>query len=226
MDALFCGKNLSLKYQLGDVQVDALKDLHFSIEAGKFTCLAGASGSGKSTLLNLLGLVEPMQSGQLIYRGRSIADLSESEMNHIRRFEIGFVFQSFYLIDVLTAEENVEYFLARQGRSVDLRRQQARAALDWVGLAEHRSKRPNQMSGGQRQRVAIARALAKEPKVVLADEPTANLDSKTGADVLALLLRLCRERGCSVVMASHDSQAIGLADCVIRLRDGQTVKES
>lgn len=224
MPKLFEGKTLSLNYQLGDVNVEALKSLEFEIDAGKFTCLAGPSGSGKSTLLNLLGLIEPLQSGELLYRGRSYVGLDEVEMNRIRRFEIGFVFQSFYLIDVLTAEENVEYFLVRQGVELGKRKELVRAALEWVGLSEHAQKRPGQMSGGQRQRVAIARALAKQPKVVLADEPTANLDSRTGADVLALLMRLCRDHGCSVVMASHDPQAIALAENVIRLRDGQIVE--
>jgi ABC-type lipoprotein export system ATPase subunit len=155
------------------------------------------------------------------YRGKSAVEFSEMELNRIRRFEIGFVFQSFFLIDVLTAEENVEYFLVRQGIPEENRKALVRSALEWVGLTEHARKRPGQMSGGQRQRVAIARALAKQPKVILADEPTANLDSKTGADILQLLVRLCREHGCSVVMASHDHQAINLADTVLRLRDGQ-----
>lgn len=226
MNSVFEGRKLSLKYLLGDVYVPALSDVSFRIPEGQFTCLAGPSGSGKSTLLNVLGLIEPLQSGELIYAGRSIEGLNESQMNTIRRHEIGFIFQSFYLIDVLTAEENVEYFLARQGIPAGRRAEVVRMALEWVGLAEHRHKRPQQMSGGQRQRVAIARALAKAPKVILADEPTANLDSKTGADVLQLLRRLCAEKGYTVVMASHDPQAIGLADQVIRLRDGRCVEEN
>lgn len=226
MHKLFRGKDVSLSYMMGDVKVEALKNLSFGIDCGKFTCLSGASGSGKSTLLNLLGLIEPMQTGEIEYLGRSTAGLDENELNRIRRFEIGFVFQSFHLIDVLTAEENVEYFLVRQGTANGLRKELVHSALEWVGLREHARKRPGQMSGGQRQRVAIARALAKQPRVILADEPTANLDSKTGADVLQLLLGLCTERGCSVVMASHDPQAMKLADCLIRLRDGQMIEES
>lgn len=224
MSHIFEGRKLSLNYRMGDVEVPALTELDFSISAGQFTCLAGPSGSGKSTLLNVLGLIEPMQKGELIYGGQSISQLDEQRMNYIRRHEIGFIFQSFYLIDVLTAEENVEYFLARQGKPANERVEMARSALEWVGLAEHRHKRPQQMSGGQRQRVAIARAIAKKPKVILADEPTANLDSKTGSDVLNLLQRVCREYGHSVVMASHDPQAMGLADCLIRLRDGRCVE--
>lgn len=226
METLFEGRSLSLSYMMDDVRVDAIKQLNFEIEPQKFTCLAGASGSGKSSLLNLLGFIEPLQQGEMKYRGRSVADFSEVELNRIRRFEIGFVFQSFFLIDVLTAEENVEYFLVRQGLPEEKRIPLVRSALEWVGLAEHAHKRPGQMSGGQRQRVAIARALAKQPKVILADEPTANLDSKTGSDILQLLTRLCREHGCSVVMASHDQQAIDLADRVLRLKDGQLMGEN
>ncbi|MEY4065421.1 MAG: hypothetical protein RIR26_1629 [Pseudomonadota bacterium] len=220
-EKLFVGRNLSLQYRMGDVMVDALQSLNFEIDAGAFTCLAGPSGSGKSTLLNVLGLVEPLQSGDLLYAGKSFSTLKEMEMNRIRRFEIGFVFQSFYLMDILTAEENVEYFLARQGLPAAEREKKARAALAWVGLEAHRHKRPAQMSGGQRQRVAVARALAKSPRVILADEPTANLDSKTGQEILDLLQRLCSEGVCSVVMASHDAKAIQMANRVIRLSDGQ-----
>jgi putative ABC transport system ATP-binding protein len=223
---VFEGKGITLMYKLGDVQVPALSDIDFRIEAGKFTCLAGPSGSGKSTLLNLLGLIEPLQAGNLFYFGKPVADLAETQMNHIRRHEIGFIFQNFHLIDVLTAEENVEYFLSRQGVPAADRIKAARQALEWVGLADQRSKRPQQMSGGQRQRVAIARALSKKPKVILADEPTANLDSKTGLTVLELLRKACSEYGHSVVMASHDHQAIGLADRMIRLRDGRRAEEN
>jgi len=222
---VFEGRRLSLLYKLGDVNVAALTELDFRIDVGRFTCLAGPSGSGKSTLLNLLGFIEPVQTGELFYFGRSIAGLTETQMNYIRRHEIGFIFQNFHLIDVLTAEENVEYFLARQGIAAQERLKAARVALDWVGLGEHRAKRPQQMSGGQRQRVAIARALAKKPKVILADEPTANLDSKTGLNILELLKRACSEYGHSVVMASHDPQAISMADTLVRLRDGRLAEE-
>lgn len=225
MEQLFQGASVSLNYMMDDVRVEALKAIDFVIQTGQFTCFAGVSGSGKSSLLNLLGFIEPLQAGELRYRGRSVADLSEEELNLIRRFEIGFVFQSFFLIDVLTAEENVEYFLMRQGMDREKRKLRVSAALEWVGLSEHARKRPGQMSGGQRQRVAIARALAKQPKVIIADEPTANLDSKTGADVLQLLRRLCSEQGCSVVMASHDQQAIAIADTVLQMKDGRLIKE-
>lgn len=225
-EKLFFGRNLTLQYKMGDVMVDALRGLNFEIDAGRFTCLAGPSGSGKSTLLNVLGLVEPLQSGELLYKDRSYSQLKEEEMNRIRRFDFGFVFQSFHLIDVLTAEENVEYFLARQGVSVVEREKRARSALAWVGLEDQRKKRPAQMSGGQRQRVAVARALAKSPRVILADEPTANLDSRTGTELLELLNRLCNEGVCSVVMASHDAKAIQMASRVIHLHDGQIAEGS
>lgn len=226
MPALFEAEKLSIDYKLGDVLVPALRKLTFSIQAGLFTCLVGPSGSGKSTLLNVLGFIEPLQSGQLQYFGRHLSGLSETELNKIRRFELGFVFQNFHLIDVLTASENVEYFLARQGMARSERIERVREALAAVGLAEHSEKRPVQMSGGQRQRVALARALAKRPKVLIADEPTANLDSVTGSEILKLLIMLSRERGCSVVMASHDKQAIEASDRRIFLKDGELTEDT
>ena len=224
MTQLFEADDLSIDYRLGDVGVPALKKLNFSIPSGLFTCLVGPSGSGKSTLLNVLGFIEPLQRGQLKYFGRQLSGIAESELNQIRRFEVGFVFQNFHLIDVLSAFENVEYFLARQGVPRKQRVERVRESLACVGLLDHAQKRPNQMSGGQRQRVALARALAKQPKVLIADEHTANLDSSTGAEVLKLLITLSRERGCSVVMASHDRQAIDASDRRIFLKDGQLVE--
>lgn len=221
MSQLFEAIDISIDYKLGDVLVPALRGVSFSIQSGLFTCLVGPSGSGKSTLLNVLGFIEPIQRGRLTYFGKELSAISESELNQIRRFEVGFVFQNFHLIDVLSASENVEYFLARQGVRRSERLERVRESLNAVGLADHAHKRPSQMSGGQRQRVAIARALAKRPKVLIADEPTANLDSKTGSEVLELLIHLSREQGCSIVMASHDQHAIDVCDCRIHLKDGQ-----
>lgn len=225
MSQLFEANDISIDYQMGSISVPALKQLNFSIQSGLFTCLVGPSGSGKSTLLNVLGFIEPLQKGQLKYFGKVLSGLSEMQLNEIRRFEVGFVFQNFHLIDVLSAFENVEYFLSRQGVPRKERHERVRESLASVGLLEHASKRPSQMSGGQRQRVALARALAKHPKVLIADEPTANLDSSTGAEVLKLLINLSRERGCSVVMASHDRQAIEASDKRIFLKDGQLDEE-
>jgi len=222
---LFEAEDLSVDYQLGEVSVPALRQLNFSIPSGVFTCLVGPSGSGKSTLLSVLGFMEPLQRGKLSYLGRQLSGLAESELNRIRRFEVGFVFQNFHLIDVLTAFENVEYFLARQGLARRERIERVHESLASVGLIEHADKRPTQMSGGQRQRVALARALAKQPKVLIADEPTANLDSSTGAEILKLLITLSRERGCSVIMASHDRQAIEASDRRIFLKDGKLAEE-
>lgn len=221
MSQLFEAIDISIDYKLGDVLVPALRGVSFSIQSGLFTCLVGPSGSGKSTLLNVLGFIEPIQRGRLTYFGNELSAISESELNQIRRFEVGFVFQNFHLIDVLSASENVEYFLARQGIRRSERLERVRESLNAVGLADHAHKRPSQMSGGQRQRVAIARALAKRPKVLIADEPTANLDSKTGSEVLELLIQLSREQGCSIVMASHDQHAIDVCDRRIHLKDGQ-----
>ena len=171
---------VNFQYHLGTLLVQALRNIDLKIDAGDFVCFRGPSGSGKTTLLNLLGLIEPPQEGTTLFEGEDLSKLSETQKNHIRRFRIGFVFQNFHLIPVLRADENVEYFLARQGLPKKERQERVETALKAVGLWEHRNKKPLEMSGGQRQRVAIARALAKHPHVIVADEPTASLDSSTG----------------------------------------------
>jgi len=181
--------------------------------------LAGPSGSGKSTLLHLLGLIEPVQSGSLLYGGQDFSALSEAEKNQFRRFDLGFIFQQFFLFDTLTALENVEYFLKNQNLTAAERLKRSEAALTQVGLASHLRKKPNEMSGGQRQRVAIARALVKNPKVILADEPTASLDQKTGREVMELL-KAAAANGTTVIVASHDPMALSYADRIIHIQDG------
>ncbi|MEO5666840.1 MAG: ABC transporter ATP-binding protein, partial [Bdellovibrionota bacterium] len=178
-------------------------------------------GSGKSTLLNLLGLIESPQEGRLRLFGQDVALLSERDKNAIRRHKIGFIFQSFHLFNVLSAEENVEYFLHRQGVETSERKSRVEEALRAVGLWDHRKKRPLQMSGGQRQRVAIARAIAKRSEILIADEPTASLDQNTGREIMDLLAHLNKERGTTVVVSSHDPMVLSYIPKVIRLVDGR-----
>lgn len=210
-------------FQQGAERTQALQAVTLNLPAAKLTCLAGPSGSGKSTLLALLGLIEPVSEGSILYRGRDIRHLSGSESNRIRREELGFVFQTYYLLEALSVLENVEYFLARQGVARMRRRARALEALAAVGLSDKASRRPSELSGGQRQRVAIARALAKEPKVILADEPTASLDQTTGRAIMELLASARKDRGVTIVMASHDPMAMSFADEVVRLAYGRLV---
>ena len=219
-DLLYRCRDLRFSYAAGKQPFQALNRVNLDVQIGETLLIMGPSGSGKSTLLNLLGLIEPLQDGEIDFAGRSLRSLSEKDENHIRRFEIGFIFQSFLLFDVLNAKENVAYFLKKQGLSRSEEDQRTQAALAAVGLSTYAHQRPQDMSGGQRQRVAIARALAKHPRVILADEPTANLDQKTGADVLALLRQLSGA-GVTIIMASHDPQAQAYAHRVVHLVDGQ-----
>jgi putative ABC transport system ATP-binding protein len=213
--------DLHFQYWLDLVPVQALRGISVSIRTGEQAVLCGPSGSGKSTLLALLGLIESPQKGQLSFRGEAVSALSERERNRIRRFEIGFVFQSFHLFPTLTAAENVEYFLIQQGLDASVRRERVRQSLEAVGLWERKDHRPLDLSGGQRQRVAIARAAAKHPQLILADEPTASLDQKTGSEIMSVLDALRRELGTAVVIASHDPMVIGRAERLIRLQDGK-----
>jgi len=222
--SLFVCRDLKFTYRLGSVLFPALRGVSAEIPSGKITALAGPSGSGKSTLLALLGLIEPVQSGNLLYGGKDFSALTEHQKNQFRRFDMGFIFQQFFLFDTLSALENVEYFLKNQNLHSPERLQRSEAALKAVGLGEHLNKKPNEMSGGQRQRVAIARALVKNPKVILADEPTASLDQKTGREVMELL-KASADRGTTVIVASHDPMALSFADNIIHIQDGQIVSE-
>ena len=217
-------EHVSFKYRLGRQEVTALQDVSFRVAPSEMLLLMGPSGSGKSTTLNLLGLIEPMQEGQISFCGQSLAQLSERHKNHIRRFEIGFIFQSFLLFDVLTVAENIEYFLIKQGISKKERRERIASVLAAVGLTAKAHCRPTELSGGQRQRVAIARALAKSPKVIIADEPTANLDQHTAAEILGIMKELTT-RGCTVIMSSHDRLTREYATRILNLCDGKLVGE-
>lgn len=214
---------VTFDYQMGEQSVRALHELNLKIERGDFLVFCGPSGSGKSTLLNLLGLIEPPQLGEIFFQGKSLKSLNEIEKNDIRRHHLGFIFQSFHLINVLNAYENVEYFLIRQGIEKSEREKRVNEALSRVGLAQHTLKKPLEMSGGQRQRVAIARALAKKPSVIIADEPTASLDQKNGHEVIEILKELSIQQGTTILIASHDPMVIESATHVIRLKDGSLV---
>jgi putative ABC transport system ATP-binding protein len=212
--------DLSYRYHFEGQLVPALNGVSGRIEPGKLTCLSGPSGSGKSTLLNLLGLLDKPSSGKLIFQGRDTSAMSERERENARLFDLGFIFQSFNLFPVLNARENVEYFLIKQGIPPAKRKELVESSLRAVGIWDQSEKRPNQMSGGQRQRVAIARALAKNPKVILADEPTASLDQKNGKEVIRILRQLSKDRNLTVLIASHDGMVIESADINVKLRDG------
>jgi putative ABC transport system ATP-binding protein len=216
----YSASELVFTYPLGSQKVQALRGVSLEIATQEFVCLSGPSGSGKTTLLGLLGLIEPVQDGELRFEGRDVTGMEEEDRNDLRRFEIGFIFQQFHLFPVLTAIENVDYFLSRQGILPEEREERARRALEAVGLADQMHKRPLEMSGGQRQRVAIARAIAKRPKVILADEPTASLDQATGREVLSILRRLNEDSGVTVIVSSHDPMAQAFARRQIRLLDG------
>jgi putative ABC transport system ATP-binding protein len=220
MSALYSCENISHSYQQGQQVFPALHDVNLEIKAGEFCLIMGPSGSGKSTLLNLLGLIEPLQKGRIFFQGQELQAIHETKKNELRRFQLGFIFQSFHLFDVLTAAENVEFFLTRQGVPSSARKERVQKALEAVDLWIHRDKRPQDMSGGQRQRVAIARALAKDPAVILADEPTASLDQDTARSILVLLKNLSAQ-GRTIIISSHDPLAREYASRVLYLKDGR-----
>jgi putative ABC transport system ATP-binding protein len=203
------------------VTVSALDGLDLEIAGGEFVVVAGPSGSGKSTLLQLLGALDRPTTGQVLFEGRDLAQVGEGRLAELRLRTVGFVFQQFNLIPTLTATENVEIAIAPTGLGADERRARTRELLDRVGLASRAGHLPSQLSGGEQQRVAIARALANHPRVVLADEPTGNLDTASGDAILDLLYRLWQEEGLTVVLITHDAAIAGQAPRVVRLADGR-----
>ncbi len=212
--------NVSRSYALGAARVPAVRDVTLSIGAGEFVALQGPSGSGKTTLLNLLGLLDRPDEGIVRLEGRDGESLTENERSDLRRDRFGFVFQTFNLIPVLTAEENVAYPLALAGVEAPERRIRARELLASVGLPEKAAVRPDLLSGGQRQRVAIARALANRPAVVFADEPTANLDSRTAEEILDLMREINASARVAFLFATHDPIVVERARRVVKLHDG------
>ncbi len=224
--ALVEAAGLSRSYRLGESVVPAVRGVSLSIAPGEFVALRGPSGSGKTTLLNLLGLLDRPDEGMVRVDGRDGQALSEDERSDLRRDRFGFVFQTFNLIPVLTAEENVAYPMALAGDDAAARRAKARELLSSVGLSEKLSVRPDLLSGGQRQRVAIARALANGPSVVFADEPTANLDSHTAEEILDLMKAINASRGVAFLFATHDALVVSRARRVVTLHDGALASDT
>jgi putative ABC transport system ATP-binding protein len=218
-------ENLTKTYRLGEVEVHALHGVNLTIEAGEFIVLAGPSGSGKTTLLNLMGALDLPTAGIVRIQGEDFLRLSKNARAAYRLRHIGFVFQTHNLVRVLTARENVAYVLQLQGMQKRQRLALAEQLLADVGLAGYGDRRPDQLSGGQQQRVAVARALASRPDIVLADEPTASLDSTTGEALVALMEKLNREQGITFVLSSHDAMVMAHARRLIRLHDGSVVDD-
>ena len=219
--AVFSAHGLARSYLLGDAEVRALDGIDLEIDAGELVVVAGPSGSGKSTLLHLLGALDTPDAGRVAVEGRDLAALTERERTLLRRRRLGFVFQGFHLVPVLSALENVELPLVVDGVGARERRARATAALESVGLGARLGHRPDRLSGGERQRVAIARALVHRPRALLADEPTGNLDSVNAGRVFDLLAGLGREAGATIVVATHDPSLVARAGRVVRLRDGR-----
>ncbi len=213
-------KNLKKTYKLGEQEVHALRDVSLKIRKGQFTSIMGPSGSGKSTMLHLIGGLDRPTSGSVLIDGKAIESLSDNALSEFRRRRLGFIFQFFNLLPTLSALENVALPLLLDGHSMAKVSAKAENLMEMMGLKERMHHRPDQLSGGQMQRVALARALVTDPLLILADEPTGNLDSKTGISVLELLRRLVKERGQTVVMVTHDPKAASYADRLIRFRDG------
>lgn len=217
-------KNINKVYKMGDVELNALKDINISIVKKEFVAIVGPSGSGKSTLMNIIGCLDVPTSGEYYLDGNEVGSLGEDRLAEIRNFTIGFIFQGFNLLSKLTALENVELPLVYQGKDKDERYERTLKALERVGLKDRLHHRPSQLSGGQQQRVAIARALAGNPSLILADEPTGNLDSKSGREVMKMLHEL-HEQGQTIVLITHDNNIALEAKRLIRIHDGEIVED-
>ena len=213
--------NVVKEYDLGKVKVPALRGVSLEVGAGEFIAVAGPSGRGKTTLLNLIGCVDTATSGVVKVDGHDTSQLSEWQLTDLRLHVIGFIFQSFNLVSVLSVYQNVEFpLLLQRNHTAGERRQRVTQLLEQVGLHTHASHRPNELSGGQRQRVAVARALVTRPKLVLADEPTANLDSQTGATIIDLMKELNQKEGTTFIFSTHDAKVMSHANAVVKLADG------
>jgi putative ABC transport system ATP-binding protein len=216
-------RNVSKTYELGGRAVHAVREVDLTIARGRLVAIAGPSGSGKTTLLQLIGALDRPTAGEVVFEGRDIARLRDSELGELRLHAFGFVFQQFNLIPTLTAAQNVEIALAPSVARADDRRATVARLLDSVGLGSRADHVPGRLSGGEQQRVAIARALANEPHVLLADEPTGNLDSTTSAEIMDLLLSLSGDGGRTVIVVTHDNDVAGRAERVFNMRDGRLV---
>ena len=221
MSAILETKNVRKTYGMNGVSVEAVQGIDLSVQPGEFVAIVGPSGSGKSSLLYLLGAMDRPSSGEVIFEGKDLAKLPDGARTDLRARKIGFIFQTFNLLPTLNAFENVEIAMRLGGMGRSERQQRARALLERVGLAERALHLPKHLSGGERQRIAIARALGNRPSLLLADEPTGNLDSKTGMDILDLLRSICSQDHQTVIMVTHDFRAASYADRVLVLRDGR-----
>ena len=213
-------------YKIGQVETRALNGVSLSINSGEFTSLVGPSGSGKTTLLQLIGCLDRPSTGKVVIDGKDATNLNRNQRADLRKSTIGFVFQFFALIPTLTAYENVEMPLLLNGKTPSERKQRVLELLDAVGMPDRANNRPDQLSGGQQQRVAVARALATDPKLILADEPTANRDTENGEHVMEIMKRLNKETGTTFVFATHDPRVIKYASRVVTLQDGLIVKDT
>src|SRR5471032_2727738 len=222
--ALIETKDLWKTYQMGTEQIHALRGVSIQIERGEYVAIMGPSGSGKSTLMNLIGCLDTPSKGSYLLNGKQSSQMNDNELARIRNEEIGFVFQTFNLLPRATALHNVELPLVYAGVPAKDRQERAKQALDKVELSQRMMHKPNELSGGQRQRVAIARALVNDPSILLADEPTGNLDSKTGNEIMALFAKL-HQAGNTIVLVTHEAEVAAFADRTIHIRDGQVEKD-
>ena len=219
-------KNISKLYKQADLEIRALDNVSVNFKKGEFTAIVGPSGSGKTTFLNSIGGLDSPTKGQVLIDNNDITKLNSNKLIDFRLKNIGFVFQSYNLIPVLTAKENVEFIMLMQGVSKTIRDKRSKELLEAVGLQEHLNRRPNQLSGGQQQRVAVARALASKPKFVLADEPTANLDSSSTSNLLDIMYRLNNDEKMTFIFSTHDQRVIDRANRIITLEDGKIISDS
>ena len=218
-------KDIKKTYQQGKIEVHALKDVSLSIDKGDFAALAGPSGSGKTTLLNIIGGLDQPDSGSVSVDGNTFEKMTQSQLALLRLHNVGFIFQSYNLIPVLSAVENVEFVMLLQGVQATQRRERAMAILDDVGLEGKYDRRPAELSGGQQQRVAVARAIVSNPSIVLADEPTANLDSKTGNGLLEMMKKMNKEKKVTFIFSTHDKMVMDYARRLVLIRDGRIVDD-
>lgn len=225
LDPVVRAEKLTKVYRAGDLDIPAVTSLDLTIARGEFMAIAGPSGSGKTTLLNLISGLDTPTSGEAYLAGIPIRDMSGRRLADFRRDHVGFIFQSYNLIPVLTVRENIEYVMLLQGVSAAERRRRVADILAAVGLADMESRRPPQLSGGQQQRVAVARAMVSEPDIVLADEPTANLDSTTGAELIDMMRDLNRARGMTFIFSTHDTMIMDRAERLVLLKDGRLDKD-
>ena len=218
-------KNASKSYPIAGKEFMALKQINLSLNEGEFAGIVGPSGSGKTTLLNIIGSLDKPSQGDAFVLNKDIKALSHKEAASLRNYHIGFIFQVFNLLPVYTVFENVEFALLLQDNTANERKEAVMRALNWVGLTDHAHKRPDKLSGGESQRVAIARAMVKTPKIVLADEPTANLDSENAHEILKTMKKLNHELGTTFLFSTHDEKVMGYLDRIIHLRDGKIEKD-